>query len=117
MKRKAKKVSKFRYWTAKELRVVRRFYRELTNRQIARRLARSPRAIQAKGLSLGLHKNSQQWWTEGEIKKLKKLYRNRSSREAARRLKRTVRSVEIKASKLGLTKTRAYLRARGYNPT
>ena len=113
IKRNSKKRSKFRRWTKEEIRIVLKYYHQLTYRQLARKVKRSPKAIRLKSLEFGLQKAKKTWWTEVEIKRLKELYRNHSSKDVAHRMKRTVRSVEIKAFKLGLKKTRKYMRNRG----
>lgn len=53
-------------------------------------------------------------WTKEDIKTLKKLFPNMPTAEVATVLGRPTEAVKKKASRLGLTKTRKYMKSRGY---
>ncbi|KPK75671.1 MAG: hypothetical protein AMJ79_10365 [Phycisphaerae bacterium SM23_30] len=110
VKKKAKKNTMYRRWSTAEVRILKRYYRNFSTREVAEKLARTGRAIEAKAHALGLYKAKQQSWSQAEIKRLRKFYPHMSTYKVAEKLDRTHNSAGMKASELGLKKTKKYLR-------
>jgi len=100
----------YRRWSTAEVRILKRYYRNFSTREVAEKLARTGRAIEAKAHALGLYKAKQQSWSQAEIKRLRKFYPHMSTYKVAEKLDRTHNSAGMKASELGLKKTKKYLR-------
>ncbi len=92
-------------WSEKELQYMQDNYGKLSNKQIAKKLNRSPDSIQDKAQRMGLtnvRESESIPWTEEDIMYLEKYYERRGADYVAKHVKRTVHAVRRKAQELGL---------------
>ncbi len=96
-------------WTEKEIKTLRKMYRTSTNRKIAKKLGRTPAAVQTKirdlrckaSLSGGLgQKLKENRWTREQMEYLQKHYAHKTADQIAQQLGRTPIAVRKMAQKL-----------------
>ena len=87
-------------WTVAEVGVLNRRYKRDSAKTLARRLGRTPSAVESKIVRLGLRKQPQ--FSANEIQAIRDEYQNGAAL-LANKLGRSVYSVQSKASRLGVT--------------
>jgi predicted transcriptional regulator len=88
-------------WTEKEIKTLRKMYRTSTNKRIAKRLGRTPAAVQTKIRDLGLGQElKENRWTRKHLEYLKKHYAHKTVDQVAQQLGRTPIAIRKMAQKL-----------------
>lgn len=89
-------------WNKQELNTLIKNYGQISTKELAKQLERSPSGLREKVRDIGLKHPTT--WTKAEINELKKLYPTTFSDELATKLNKTVTQIQYKATKLGLRK-------------
>lgn len=85
-------------------------------KEIASRIGKTERAIQARSLKLGFRDSERKNYTKEEDEKIRALYSSKSSSELATMLGRTENAIRLRASRLGVKKNAVTTKIIAKNP-
>ena len=95
---------KERNWTYKELDILRMNYGKMSDEELAKRLKRTPGAVQTRAYLLGLKKEKVTLWTPQRVKMLADFYDYMFNEDLAKWIGVSTRTLVRKAHELGLKK-------------
>lgn len=102
-----------RNWTYKELDILRLNYGRMSDEELAKKLKRTPGAVQTRANLIGIQKPKEEFWTPQKIKLLTDFYDLMFNRNLALWLGVNERTLRRKANELGLKKSEAFYKRKG----
>lgn len=99
-----------RDWSYKELDILRMNYGKMSDEELAKRLKRTPGAVQTRAYLLGLKKEKVTLWTPQRVKMLTDFYGIMFNKDLALWLGMSERTLKRKARELGLKKGESFYR-------
>lgn len=104
------RTKKERNWSYKELDILRMNYGKMSDEELAKRLKRTPGAVQTRAYLLGLKKEKVTLWTPQRVKMLTDFFGIMFNKDLALWLGMSERTLKRKARELGLKKGESFYR-------